>query len=45
MLNTERNSEELNEIIPAIKKLKKKSFKIDGPLVADTVFINAKNMM
>ena len=34
-----KDSEELNEIIPAIKKLKKKSIKVDGPLVADTVFI------
>ena len=32
-------SEENNEIIPAIKNLKKKGFNIDGPLVSDTVFI------
>ena len=35
-----KNSEEVKEIIPAIKKLKKMSIKIDGPLVVDTVFIN-----
>ena len=33
------NSEEVNEIIPAIKKLKKKGFKIKGPLVPDTAFV------
>ncbi len=35
-----KNSEELREIIPAIKKLKKVGFIINGPLVSDTVFIN-----
>ena len=33
-------SEEKKEIIPAIKRLKKIGFKIEGPLVADTIFIN-----
>ena len=38
------NSEEVKEIIPAIKKLKKKGFKIEGPLVPDTTFLeNYKN--
>ena len=36
-----KNSEEKKFIIPAVKKLKEKGFKIDGPLVSDTVFINA----
>ena len=35
-----KNSEEKKEIIPAILKLKKEGFKIEGPLSADTVFIN-----
>ena len=35
-----KNSEEIKKIIPAIKKLKKKGFRVNGPLVADTVFIN-----
>ena len=35
-----KNSEEKKIIIPAINKLKKLNFKIDGPLVADTIFIN-----
>ena len=34
------NSEENNEIIPAIKKLKKIGIRLDGPLSSDTVFIN-----
>tara|TARA_X000001036_G_scaffold119371_1_gene112863 strand:- start:2791 stop:3756 length:966 start_codon:yes stop_codon:yes gene_type:complete len=34
------NSEEIKIIIPAISKLKKKGFNIDGPLSADTVFVN-----
>ena len=34
------NSEENNEIIPAIKKLKKTGIKLDGPLSSDTIFIN-----
>ena len=34
------NSEERKHIIPAILKLKKKGFKITGPLSADTMFIN-----
>ena len=39
-----KGSEEMTEIIPAINKLKKLKFKIDGPLVADTIFIkNYKN--
>ena len=34
----------MTEIIPAINKLKKLKFKVDGPLVADTIFIkNFKN--
>ena len=32
-------SEEVNQIIPAIKKLKKKGFNVKGPLVADTLFV------
>ena len=35
-----RNSEEVKQIIPAINLLKKRGYKILGPLVADTVFIN-----
>ena len=34
------DSEEIQKIIPAISILKKKGFKITGPLVADTLFIN-----
>jgi len=34
-----KNSEEVLQIIPAIKKLKKKGLNIEGPLVSDTVFI------
>ena len=34
------NSEEKTQIIPAISKLKKQKVKIQGPLVADTIFIN-----
>ena len=34
-------SEEKKFIIPAIKKLKKKGIKVNGPLVSDTVFISA----
>tara|TARA_B100001250_G_scaffold168850_1_gene145467 strand:+ start:890 stop:1858 length:969 start_codon:yes stop_codon:yes gene_type:complete len=33
-------SEEVRKIIPAILKLKKKGLSINGPLVADTTFIN-----
>ena len=36
-----KNSEEKKFIIPAIKKLKKKGIKVNGPLVSDTVFISA----
>ncbi len=35
-----RNSEEVKIIIPSILRLKRKGLKIDGPLVADTLFIN-----
>lgn len=35
-----KNSEEIKLIIPAIKKLKKLSFKLRGPIPADTLFIN-----
>ncbi len=35
-----KNSEENKIIIPSIKKLKKRGFKISGPLVSDTLFIN-----
>tara|TARA_B100000886_G_scaffold135357_1_gene91323 strand:+ start:16540 stop:17502 length:963 start_codon:yes stop_codon:yes gene_type:complete len=35
-----KDSEENKIIIPAIKKLKKKGYRITGPLVSDTVFIN-----
>ncbi len=39
-----KNSEEKKEIIPAIKKLNRLKIKIEGPLVADTLFIkNYKN--
>ena len=34
-----KNSEEIKNIIPAINSLKKKGISVDGPLVADTVFI------
>jgi len=34
------NSKKTKQIIPAILKLKKKGFKITGPLSADTAFIN-----
>ena len=34
-----KNSEEKKVIIPAILKLKKLGFKVKGPLVADTIFI------
>ena len=32
-------SEEVNQIIPAIKKLNKLGFNVKGPLVADTLFV------
>ena len=35
-----KNSEEVKLIIPAVKKLKKLSFKLNGPIPADTLFIN-----
>ncbi len=35
-----KNSEEFKIIIPAINKLKNKHIRIDGPVAADTVFIN-----
>ena len=35
-----KNSEEIKIILPSIKKLKKKSIYVDGPLIADTLFIN-----
>ena len=35
-----QKSEENLEIIPAIMTLKRRKFKINGPLVADTIFIN-----
>ena len=35
-----KKSEEINEIIPAISRLKKAGLNIKGPLVADTIFIN-----
>ena len=39
-----KNSEEIKEIIPAIKSLNKLKINVDGPLVADTLFIkNYKN--
>jgi len=34
-----KNSEEIRDIIPAINSLKKKGISVEGPLVADTVFI------
>ena len=37
------NSEEVKEITPAIKRLKKKGFKIKGPLVPDTTFVENYN--
>ncbi len=39
-----KNSEEISIILPSIKKLNKESINVDGPLVADTLFIdNYKN--
>ena len=35
-----KNSEEVKEIIPAVKVLKKKNINLEGPLVADTLFIS-----
>ena len=35
-----KNTEEYKKIIPAIKNLKNLKLKVDGPLVADTIFIN-----
>ena len=35
-----KNTEEVKQIIPAIKSLKNLKLKIKGPLVADTIFIN-----
>ena len=35
-----KNTEEIKEIIPAIKYLKNLGFNINGPLAADSVFIN-----
>ena len=35
-----KNSEEKKIILPAITKFKKKGIKINGPFVADTLFIN-----
>lgn len=34
-----KNSEEVKIIIPAILKLKNKGFKVEGPLVSDTIFV------
>tara|TARA_B100001093_G_C26795717_1_gene1000987 strand:- start:798 stop:1766 length:969 start_codon:yes stop_codon:yes gene_type:complete len=34
-----KNSEEILEIIPAIKKLKQKKVNIKGPIVSDTIFV------
>ena len=34
-----KNSKEVNVIIPSIKKLKKLGLKVEGPKVADTIFI------
>ena len=34
-----KNSEEIKKILPAVQSLKKHKLKIDGPLVADTIFI------
>ncbi len=36
----DKGSEEIKQIIPAIKKLKKIGLKISGPHVSDTIFIN-----
>ena len=36
----EKDSEEVKYIIPAISNLKKQKINVEGPLVADTVFIN-----
>jgi 4-hydroxythreonine-4-phosphate dehydrogenase len=36
----DKDSEEINTIIPAIRKLKRKGINIQGPFSADTVFIN-----
>ena len=40
-----QNSEEITTIIPAIKKMKSKNFKVKGPFPADTIFMkeNLKN--
>ena len=40
-----QNSEEISTIIPAIKALKSKNFKVNGPFAADTIFMkeNFKN--
>mgnify|MGYP000880835884 CR=1 FL=1 len=40
-----QNSEEISTIIPAIKEIKKKHFKVNGPFAADTIFMkeNFKN--
>ncbi len=35
-----KNSEERKIILPSILKLKKQGIKVDGPLVADTIFMN-----
>tara|TARA_B100001175_G_scaffold54294_1_gene43337 strand:+ start:558 stop:1523 length:966 start_codon:yes stop_codon:yes gene_type:complete len=35
-----RNSEEIRIINPAIRKLRKKGFNVEGPLSADTLFVN-----
>tara|TARA_B100001057_G_scaffold291494_1_gene291521 strand:- start:15176 stop:16135 length:960 start_codon:yes stop_codon:yes gene_type:complete len=35
-----KNTEEVKKIIPAIKNLKNLRLKVEGPLVADTIFIN-----
>ena len=35
-----KNSEEIKIINPAIKSLKKRGFKVNGPFSADTIFIN-----
>ena len=35
-----KNTEEVKKIIPAIKYLKNLGLKVEGPLVADTIFIN-----
>ncbi len=43
--NFDAENKEKNEIIPAIKYLKKKKLKIDGPFASDTIFLkkNLKN--